>query len=203
MTGRNDYRTPRPLWNMLNEEFRFDIDATADSANALTHYYCSKAGRLGDDNGRCLGDALTFPWHTVARTAWLNPPYSEVPTNGRKRGEALIPKFLQKAVIEADRGCRVVAIVPNAQSEGWWQLCEMVREQRILTPRVNFCDENNRQVSGCTFGSAIVIFERGPCGRPVLRWLWNWRVALEQQVRWWMEGAISRQEAIADEETLG
>jgi hypothetical protein len=56
----DDRRTPRELWDPLNEEFQFTLDVAASSANALTDHYFDL-----EKNG------LVKPWSGVV---WCNPP---------------------------------------------------------------------------------------------------------------------------------
>lgn len=61
-TGKDDWETPQPLFDALNELFHFNFDAAAHGENTK----CDQFLTLGQD-------ALTYPWRG---RVWLNPPYS-------------------------------------------------------------------------------------------------------------------------------
>ncbi len=89
-TGSNKqdrWETPPAIFNKLNDEFGFTLDATADSENALCDYYFTD-----DDN------ALAQDWSN--QTVYCNPPYSK------------LKAFAQKAKQEVENGATVVMLVP-------------------------------------------------------------------------------------------
>ena len=63
-SAKQDWTTPDALFEPINAEFRFTLDAAADSANARAkNFFCAADDGLRQDWGS----------HTV----WLNPPYGE------------------------------------------------------------------------------------------------------------------------------
>ena len=60
---KQDWTTPKSLFNKLNEEFKFEWDLAADAQNALCEKFYSK-----ENNG------LNQKWDGVC---WLNPPYGD------------------------------------------------------------------------------------------------------------------------------
>ena len=62
-TGKDDWETPQNLFEELDAEFHFTLDACADQHNAKhPHFYCERANGLLQDWG--------------GETVWCNPPYS-------------------------------------------------------------------------------------------------------------------------------
>lgn len=112
----NDVReTPPSLWNPLNEEFSFTLDAAASHENALCRLYYTEAGLWEqDDDGPAeldpSVDGLTGSWE--GESVWCNPPFSE------------LEAWTDKAWSEFGTGCveSIVMLVPaNRTEQGWWQ----------------------------------------------------------------------------------
>jgi hypothetical protein len=89
-SGKDDWETPDDLFDRLNGQFNFVLDAAANSTNR-------KCGRWFGPGG-VSEDALVVDWPLEEGNIWLNPPYS--------RG--LQAKFVEKAVEEHDRAWQVV-----------------------------------------------------------------------------------------------
>ncbi len=77
-SDKDDWETPQDLFNVLHEEFEFDLDAAANDRNAKCTRYFTKEQ-----------DALSQQWEG---SVFCNPPY------GRE-----IPKFLDKAYTESKK----------------------------------------------------------------------------------------------------
>ncbi len=92
----DDRRTPRSLFDPLNEEFGFTLDVAASSDNALTeHFY---------DLER---DGLRHLWRG---SVWCNPPYSDCGA------------WVRKANYEATWCDSIVMLLPaNRTEQAWWQ----------------------------------------------------------------------------------
>lgn len=72
----------------------------------------------------------------------MNPPYGKA-----------IPKWMQKATVEAKRGVTVVCFVPaNTDTEWWWENCIQI-EIQFLRGRLK--SEKVKTIP--TFASAVVI----------------------------------------------
>ena len=83
-SARQDWRTPRALFDVLDAEFRFTTDAAASGENALcAHFFDAER------------DALRQDWSGLR--AYCNPPYK------------LAAAFLRKAAEENARGVMTVA----------------------------------------------------------------------------------------------
>jgi hypothetical protein len=112
----DDRRTPRSLFDPLNEEFEFTLDAAASAENALLERYFDLET-----------DGLTQSWSR--QRVWCNPPYSD------------IRPWVEKAHREMDwPGCScpggdscggfachrppkvIVMLLPaNRTEQSWWQ----------------------------------------------------------------------------------
>lgn len=133
--GVNDRRTPRDLFDKLNEEFDFTLDGAASHENALCDVYCTLEGTFE----RCttylcpeMGhprlsweDGLHFSWE--GERVYINPPY----------GRGLLEPFIRKAA--TSRAEVVVALIPVRTEQPWFH--EYVwgwAEIRFLKGRVKY-----------------------------------------------------------------
>jgi phage N-6-adenine-methyltransferase len=91
----DDRRTPRELYDPLNEEFGFTLDVAASAENALTERYYDPES-----------DGLVSSWH--AERVWCNPPYSDIRPWVEKVGRS--------------NAQLVVMLLPSNRTEqAWWQ----------------------------------------------------------------------------------
>lgn len=138
---KQDYETPQPLFNKLNEEFHFTLDAAANADNLKVDNYIDEAV-----------DALRVSWFDCSRfqsltakpVVWLNPPYNN------------IAKFMEKAYQESEyRGCTVVCLIPARTDTKWWHKFVMKADEiRFIPGRLKFSGNEN----SAPFPSCIVIF---------------------------------------------
>lgn len=139
----DEWSTPQDVFNYLDREFDFWLDAAASDENAKTVVYFTRED-----------DALSMDWATggviKAPRVWLNPPYSRCNV------------FMAKASREAARGCTVVCLVPSRTDTRWWHeyVWDDVRHQprpgvevRFIKGRLKFGDSQN----SAPFPSVIVI----------------------------------------------
>lgn len=74
VTKRDDYETPRELFNQLDSIYCFDLDAAASMYSSL----CDNWFGLDEDS---QGNALTTPWVLPAfnrpLSIFCNPPFSQ------------------------------------------------------------------------------------------------------------------------------
>jgi phage N-6-adenine-methyltransferase len=137
------HATPRDLFDHLNQEFNFVLDAAASASNAKCAEYIDE-----------WNDALKCDWAQIAEggAVWLNPPYG--------RG---IGAWIAKAKSEAQRGGPVVCLLPARTDTKWWH--ESIGsnashrpydgvEVRFIKGRLRFGDATN----AAPFPSVIVIF---------------------------------------------
>jgi phage N-6-adenine-methyltransferase len=145
----DDHPTPRALFELLDAEFHFELDAAASAENAkcATYFKASE-------------DGLLQPW--AARRTYCNPPY----------GSAL-PAWTAKARAESIAGALVVMLLPVRTSTRWWADHVMrAAEIRLLTGRLDYGDRGG----SAPFDSAIVVW---PPWYDVIEhpkvWCWDWR----------------------------
>jgi phage N-6-adenine-methyltransferase len=148
-TGKDDWATPPEVFDPLNAEFGFTLDAAANSRN----HRCSEwFGPDHPDNSRrnALYSGLSWGDGSV----WINPPYS--------RG--LQGKFIERAALAGANFQRVVMLLPartdtRAFHDHIWDRKQhkphsWVREVRFLKGRVRFVGAP----ASAPFPSMIVVF---------------------------------------------
>lgn len=92
----DDRRTPRELWEPLNDAHRFTLDAAASAENALCPRYFTIAE-----------DGLKQRWEG---RVWCNPPYSDCGA------------WVRKARYESQWVESIVMLLPaNRTEQSWWQ----------------------------------------------------------------------------------
>lgn len=145
-SAKEDWETPQDLFDELNEEFEFGLDAAASETNAKCPFWISKGPDL---------DSLspTVQWRVPPGFAvWLNPPYG--------RG---LKKWVKKASETARAGTTVVMLIPARPDTRYW--AEYIWNHEYHRPRegveVRFLKGRLKfggAKSGAPFPSAIVIF---------------------------------------------
>lgn len=132
-SGRQDWETPPEWFQLLDDEFHFDLDVAASNHNA-------KCARFFTE----VTDGLRQSWSSVC---WMNPPYG--------RG---INKWVEKAYEEAQKGATVVCFIPARTDTKWWHdYVSKAAEIRFVRGRVKFVGSKN----SATFPSVIVVFKPG------------------------------------------
>jgi phage N-6-adenine-methyltransferase len=123
------WATPKDFFDMLDEEFDFDLDVCANVENAkCTHYFTQEQ------------DGLKQEWQG---TCWMNPPYGRV-----------IGDWVKKAYESSLNGATVVCLLPARTDTRWWHEYCMKGEIRLVRGRLKFGDSKN----SAPFPSAVVIF---------------------------------------------
>lgn len=95
MVRRDDWETPKKLFDYLNAAFRFDLDAAASEENALCeNFYSEKDDALAQTN-------------VSAQSIFCNPPYNKAKAFAMwisgLRGRGQIPKFAILLPVRSDR----------------------------------------------------------------------------------------------------
>jgi site-specific DNA-methyltransferase (adenine-specific) len=130
---RDDWETPQELFEKLEAEFRFTLDAAASAENAKCERYFTK-----EDNG------LEQSWD--GERVWCNPPY------GRKVGEWVKKAAESKAV---------TVMLLFARTDTTWfheYVLENPRaEVRFVRGRIRFVGAKDR----APIPSMIVVFRNG------------------------------------------
>jgi phage N-6-adenine-methyltransferase len=121
------------LFNQLNAEFEFNLDAAADIDNARCKLWITEKD-----------DAFLKSWKVWKETrVWLYPP------NGKN-----YKKWAKKALNESKTGCIVVGLFPATTESDWFKDFIFAKaEVRFINKRLN---EEGR-------GSMIVIWGLTPC----------------------------------------
>ena len=153
---KNSWGTDPVIFNALDKEFRFNLDAAASSVNYKVDNYLTKED-----------DALNVDWYlnitecknmnyVDTLSVWVNPPY----------GKGYIKKFIEKAIEEKSKGVTTVLLVP-ATLDAQWLPIDQISEIRIVTGgRLSFYHPiSGKKINGNTKGSMFVIFRpsKMPC----------------------------------------
>lgn len=148
------WRTPPEVFQPLNEEFQFQLDAaTSGLDNALCPRYITPT----DD---ALGPA---PWVSYLEhprwgaSVFLNPPYG--------RG---IGRWMRRALEESQSGLVVVTLTMACTDTKWWKdYAWRAAEVRFVSGRVRFLDsQTGERKSAAPKGSAVCVFRPGHVGPP-------------------------------------
>lgn len=150
---KNSWGTDPVIFNALNKEFDFSLDAACSDKNTKV----PKCFLTKED------DSLVVDWYHKMSSAgmpnlnvWINPPY----------GKGYIKKFMQKAIEEKYKGVATVLLVP-ATLDAQWLPIDQISEIRIVTGgRLSFYHPvSGKKVNGNTKGSMFVIFKpsKMPC----------------------------------------
>lgn len=126
------WSTPQYLFDELNSEFNFTLDACATDENAKCEKYYTKEQ-----------DGLSQKW---GGTVWCNPPY------GREIG-----KWVSKASDSSNDGATVVMLIPARTDTRWFHDYIYNKERvniRFLKGRLKFGNAQN----SAPFPSMIVVF---------------------------------------------
>jgi len=150
---KNSWATDPLVFNAMNREFDFSLDAAASNSNYLCESYLTK-----EDNALEIDWIIAIRDHSAVSKAavWVNPPYC--------RGS--IKKFMDKAIEQKEKGVTTVMLVP-ATLEAKWLPVHSISEIRVVTGgRLSFYHPvTGKKVNGNTKGSMFVIFRPSsmPC----------------------------------------
>jgi site-specific DNA-methyltransferase (adenine-specific) len=143
-SGNGEWETPRDLWEDLDLEFGFHLDAAASDDNTKVPFYFT----IEDD-------ALTQDWFERAQgttSIWVNPPYG--------RG---VVEWVKKAYLESQKGATVVMLLPARTDTAWFHNWVLGRaEIRFLRGRLKFSNCQN----SAPFPSMVIVF-RPPWQKPL------------------------------------
>ena len=129
---RMDWETPDELFEELNKEFAFTLDAASSHSNAKTkkHFTVEENGLLQNWGGE---------------TVWVNPPYGKE-----------LPKWIEKAAKEGTKpDTKVVMLIPaRTDTRAFHEYIYKKAEIRFLKGRLTFKGAQNN----APFPSMVVIF---------------------------------------------
>lgn len=130
-----DWCTPKELFERLDDEFHFTLDAAASDTNAKCKRYYT------EDT-----DGLAQSW--AGETVFCNPPY------GREIG-----KWVRKAYQEAQEDVTVVLLIPARTDTSYFHDCILDKaELRFLRGRLRFEDEQGAYKWSAPFPSMVVVY---------------------------------------------
>jgi DNA (cytosine-5)-methyltransferase 1 len=151
--GRNDWRTPPELFDLLMDEYRFDIDgAASDEWHLCPRYYSEEWDAFGQ---RPAGESI-----------FLNPPYGN------------LAPWVGLASEWGTQGNEVLALVPAATDARWWHdAVRTASSTTLLTGRVSFIDATTGKPGKAnTSGSSLFLFDRRARQQGPIT-LWDWKDA--------------------------
>lgn len=154
MASHDEWYTPRDLFEVIDAEFQFDLDAAAQPGSAQV------AAFISPDQ-----DALKTPWS--GRRVWCNPPYSQL-------GPFVFRAWEQ---CQAQRNTIVLLIPAYTDPAYWWDcIVPHADEIRFLKGRVGFL-ENGASRTSARFPSVLIVFRyrRGEKRGSPRVWWWDWR----------------------------
>lgn len=133
-SASGDWETPQELFDALDDEFGFDLDACAtEKTTKLFRFFTPETNALEQD------------W---TGTVFCNPPY------GREIG-----RWVEKGYIEAQSGTAdvVVMLLPSRTDTKWWHAWVMCADEiRFIEGRLRFSGHKN----SAPFPSCIVVFRQ-------------------------------------------
>ncbi len=152
VNDKDSWQTPPELFEAIDAEFNFVLDACAADDNALCEAYFTEE--------RC---ALNNDWYDILYehdifqrgSVFINPPYSQT------------EKFLWAARHEAkELNVTVVALV-NANTDTKWfaEAASTANEIRLLTGRIGFIRADGKKANGNPKGQCLIVW-RGNCKSP-------------------------------------
>lgn len=129
---KDDWETPQDLFDELDEEFHFTLDAASSDLNAK----CEKHYTIEDDG-------LSQSWE--GNNVFLNPPYGRT-----------MKDWMRKAYEESQReNTTVVALVPARTDTAWFHDYVYGKaELRFLRGRLKFGECEN----SAPFPSLVVVY---------------------------------------------
>lgn len=144
-----NWGTPQYLFDALNAEFEFNLDACADASNHKCDRYFDEAD-----------DALSKKW---SGRVWMNPPY------GRVIGDWVRYAYEQVQCGNADI---VVALVPMRSETKWFHDYGMKAvEFRLLNKRLTFDipkgEGSELKGHNAPFPSVILVFQKQETAKPI------------------------------------
>lgn len=125
-----NWRTPRWLFQALDAEFSFILDAAADPlSRAIPDGHFLGPGSDLLDNALCgvswwqVVESILFgdtPFLTHRRAIFCNPPYSKKRYSETRDPAMLIEPWVKQCATEGQRGV-VVGLIPFSPQTEWWR----------------------------------------------------------------------------------
>lgn len=126
-----EWETPQYVFDILNKDFKFQIDVCATSENSKCKIFFNKTV-----------DGLQQEWSPFR--CWMNPPYGKN-----------ISRWMKKAFHESKRGALVVCLIPARTDTRWWHEWVMKSDEIwFVSGRLSFGNEKQ----SAPFPSCVVIY---------------------------------------------
>jgi site-specific DNA-methyltransferase (adenine-specific) len=117
-SAKQDWETPSELFDPINYEFQFTLDAAASPSNAKVKNFITAEQ-----------DGMAADWGK--NTVWLNPPYGD-----RQRK---LSDWVKKSAQAARAGATVVMLIPARTNTNWFHdICLKHAEVRFVRGRPKF-----------------------------------------------------------------
>jgi phage N-6-adenine-methyltransferase len=131
----DEWETPWPVFNFFDQKFHFTLDVCARDDSAKCAKYFTKKE-----------NSLIQPWHEFG-SCWMNPPYSKV------------GPWLEKAILEAEQGALVAALLPADISTGWYHDLVLGQAHVIqIRGRIRFLEDGKLAKNAPKFGSILAVY---------------------------------------------
>ena len=161
---RQCWRTPLDLWGLLQDIYRFDIDAAADSKSALLPIWFGPNHPTPE-----MRDGLAVRWADHGSRVYCNPgfgnpgPWAIKGINAVRQDHGRIDLYVQMSLIAAQAK--------------WWGNYTMAADEIImLSPRPQFVAPPGIKQSGNARENCLLVYRQGPTipnSTPRVR-LWRW-----------------------------
>jgi len=138
---QDKWETPPAVFEQLNEEFDFTLDAAAETETTLCDYYFTE-----EDDALCQD--------RNNQVVFCNPPYSK------------LKEFAHKANEEAKKGATVVMLVPARTDTKAFHESLAGEEVRFIKGRLKF-QQNGQEKDPAPFPSMVCVI--GPDIKPKMR----------------------------------
>ena len=144
-TGKDDWGTPQALYDELDKEFSFTLDACADESNYKHENYYTAAT-----------DGLKKNWG--GQVVFCNPPYSKK-TKSNPGQEAWIEKAYKES---EENGATVVMLIPaRTDTKAFHEyILGKAQEIRFIKGRLKFEIDRKANKEAAPFPSMIVVFRK-------------------------------------------
>lgn len=133
MSRRDDWETPKELFESLNREFHFTLDPCCSKKTAKCPKFYTKKD-----------DGLSKDWSE--EVVFMNPPYGREISHWVKKAHDESAKF---------KGAKVVALIPARTDTSWWHDFVIHHKIKFIRGRIKFGGGNG----SAPFPSAIVIYD--------------------------------------------
>lgn len=140
-SDKQDWETPKDLFDKLNDEFNFDLDAFASDKNAKCKNYFTEQD-----------DSFQQDW-TKYKSIFINPPYTS-----KVQDEVL--KKINDTISSDWKGVIVLLIPARTDTRRWHDyIFNKADDIRFIRGRLRF-EVDGVPKGTSTFPSAIVVYDR-------------------------------------------